>query len=83
MLKKEVFYEHIKGEYKTTVRTFDPREINRKIIEKYNTTLEKRSNKSTKKEVSQGQNILLNLRMPRNEDYSKPINNPFSINIIA
>lgn len=29
----------IKGEYKTTVRTFDPRELNRKITEKvqYNT----------------------------------------------
>lgn len=29
----------IKGEYKTSVRTFDPREINRKITEKvqYNT----------------------------------------------
>lgn len=37
--KKTYFMNSIKGEYKTSVRTFDPREINRKIIEKvqYNT----------------------------------------------
>lgn len=37
--KKTYFMNSIKGEYKTSVRTFDPREINRKITEKvqYNT----------------------------------------------
>lgn len=39
--------------------------------------------KEQRKKVSQGQSILLNLRIPRKKDYAKPISDPFFINIIV
>lgn len=79
------FLNSIAGEYKTSVRTFDTREIKRKIYSEsaYNTTREKRSNKRTKKKsLPKTESILLNLRIPGKCTYSKPISNPFFINII-
>lgn len=83
---KKYFLNSIAGEYKTSVRTFDTREIKRESYREsaYNTTLEKRSNKRTKKKSPpRTESILLNLRIPGKEDYSKPISNSFFINIIV
>lgn len=77
------FLNNIAEECKISVKTFDTREIRRKSYRgsAYSTTLEKRSNKRTK--FAKDRKYLLNLRIPAKEDYSKPISNPFFINIFV
>lgn len=70
------FLNSIAEEYKTSVKTFDAREIRKKSYRgsACNTTLEK-SNKRTN--IAKNRKYLLNLRITGKEDYAKPISNPY------
>lgn len=73
------FQNNIKWEYKTSVRTFDTREIKRKSYGEsaHNTTLERRSNKRTKKKSQPRTKYFIKFKNTKKEGLCKAYKQSF------